>query len=39
MYKIMIVEDDQTITDVLGRQLERWGYAVCVPDGFAQIDQ
>ena len=39
MYKIMIVEDDQTITDVLGRQLERWGYAVCVPDDFAQIDQ
>lgn len=39
MYKIMIVEDDQTITDVLSRQLERWGYAVCVPDDFAQIDR
>ena len=37
-YKIMIVEDDQTITGVLGRQLERWGYAVCVPEDFSRID-
>ena len=27
MYKIMIVEDDQTITDVLGRQLERCNFS------------
>ena len=39
MYKIMIVEDDQTITDVLGRQLERWGYRVCVPEDFSRIDK
>ena len=38
-YKIMIVEDDQTITEVLGRQLERWGYTVCVPGDFSQIDR
>ena len=37
-YKIMIVEDDRTITEVLGRQLERWGYAVCVPEDFSRVD-
>jgi len=28
MYKIMIVEDDATITEVLSRQLKKWGYIV-----------
>ena len=27
-YRIMLVEDDTTITRVLKRQLERWGYEV-----------
>lgn len=38
-YKIMIVEDDRTITEVLGRQLERWGYAVCIPEDFSRVDR
>lgn len=33
MYKIMLVEDDATITEVLERQLKRWGYEV-----HAQVD-
>ncbi|MEG0376850.1 MAG: response regulator transcription factor [Eubacterium sp.] len=28
MYKIMIVEDDKTIADILGRHLKKWGYLV-----------
>ena len=28
MYRILIVEDDPTITDVLERQLTKWGYLV-----------
>ena len=26
MYKILLVEDDPTITEVLERQLAKWGY-------------
>lgn len=37
MYRIMIVEDDATITGVLRRQLEKWGYAVSVPVDFARV--
>lgn len=33
----MIVEDDATITGVLRRQLEKWGYDVAVPEDFARI--
>ena len=25
MYRIMLVEDDATIVDILSRQLEKWG--------------
>lgn len=33
MYKILLVEDDETICRVLARQLEKWGYQVrCVTD-------
>ncbi len=33
MYKIMIVEDDNTISEQIGKYLDRWGYeAVCVTD-------
>ena len=28
MYRIMIVEDDKTIVEVLKRQLEQWNYQV-----------
>lgn len=26
MYKILIVEDDETIARLLGEHLEKWGY-------------
>lgn len=34
MYKIMLVEDDLTITEVLERQLVRWGYLTYVVEDF-----
>lgn len=37
MYKLMIVEDDTTITDVLSRQLTRWGYAVLTVTDFMDV--
>ena len=37
MYKILIVEDDATIVDVLRRQLENWGYLVEEAKDFQQI--
>lgn len=45
MYKILIIEDDPTITGVLERQLERWGYETAhiadfnrVMDQFSEFD-
>ncbi len=45
MYRILIIEDDPTITGVLERQLERWGYETAhaadfnrVMDQFSQFD-
>lgn len=37
MYKIMLVEDDLTIAEVLERQLERWGYAVYIVEDFNTV--
>lgn len=37
MYKIMIVEDDETITGVLERQLKRWGYFVTIAEDFEHV--
>lgn len=37
MYKIMLVEDDLTITEVLERQLGRWGYLTYVVEEFNTI--
>lgn len=36
-YKIMLVEDDATITEVLKRQLGRWGYQVCAQTDFDRV--
>ncbi|WP_312645538.1 response regulator transcription factor [Hydrogenoanaerobacterium sp.] len=37
MYKIMIVEDDVTITEVLERQLKKWGYLVQAVANFGSV--
>lgn len=37
MYKIMLVEDDLTITEVLERQLQKWGYLVSVTEDFSRV--
>jgi len=37
MYKILIVEDDRTIRDVLERQLVKWGYLVQAVDDFQGV--
>lgn len=37
MYKIMLVEDDLTITEVLERQLQKWGYLISVTEDFGKV--
>lgn len=37
MYKIMLVEDDVTITEVLERQLKKWGYLVNSVTDFGSV--
>ena len=37
MYRILIVEDDPVITEVLERQLEKWGYEVCRVTDFQRV--
>lgn len=37
MYKILIVEDDETIARLLREHLEKWGYQVDCADDFKQI--
>ena len=37
MYRIMLVEDDATIVDILSRQLEKWGYLVRAVQDFDQV--
>ena len=36
-YKIMLVEDDETITRVLARQLQNWGYQVYAVTEFTTV--
>lgn len=38
MYKILLVEDDATITDVLSRQLRKWDYEVAAVTDFSRVD-
>ncbi len=37
MYSIMIVEDDEVISQVLSRQLRRWGYQVQAAEDFETV--
>ncbi|QOV20283.1 response regulator transcription factor [Blautia liquoris] len=37
MFKIMLVEDDLTITEVLERQLKKWGYQVLAVEDFNRV--
>lgn len=36
-YKILLVEDDETIVEILKRNLTKWGYLVEAADDFAQV--
>lgn len=37
MYKILIVEDDETIARLLGEHLEKWGYQARCAENFKQV--
>lgn len=37
MYKILVIEDDPTITEVLERQLTKWGYLVRTVTDFGSV--
>jgi len=37
MYRIYLVEDDPTISDILSVHLEKWGFEVCTTDDFSQV--
>ncbi len=37
MYKLLLVEDDKTIADVLKRQLSKWGYEVSLVEDFGRV--
>ena len=37
MYRIMLVEDDANIVDILSRQLEKWGYLVRAVQDFDRV--
>lgn len=37
MYKIMIIEDDLTIAEVLSNSLVQWGYTVTIVEDFSRI--
>lgn len=39
MYKILLVEDDTTITDVLTRQLHKWDYEVQSVTDFSHVTE
>lgn len=39
MYRIMIVEDDGTITQVMERHLSKWGYSVQTVTDFASVTE
>ena len=39
MYKILVVEDDETIVQIVKRHLQSWGYEVCQVEDFAHVIQ
>ena len=39
MYKILVVEDDETIVQIVKRQLQSWGYEVFQVEDFAHVIQ
>ncbi|MBD5526133.1 MAG: response regulator transcription factor [Lachnospiraceae bacterium] len=39
MYKILIVEDDSTISEQIGKYLNRWGYATACAEDFENVLQ
>ena len=39
MYKILLVEDDSTITAVLKRTLEKWGYEAEAVSDFGHVEE
>lgn len=39
MYRILIVEDDETIVQIVKQYLESWGYEVCQIDDFSHVLQ
>ena len=38
-YRILLVEDDETMVDILKRNLEKWGYLVHVAEDFQNVMQ
>lgn len=39
MHKILIVEDDMTIADIVGKHLEKWGFDTVVTEDFSAVDK
>lgn len=39
MYRIMVIEDDETIVQIVKRHLESWGYEVCQVENFSHVLQ
>ena len=39
MYKILVVEDDETIVQIVKRHLQSWGYEVFQVEDFAHVIQ
>ena len=39
MYRIMVIEDDETIVQIVKRHLESWGYEVCQVEDFSHVLQ
>ena len=37
MFKIMVVEDDMTISKLVRRNLEKWGYEVYIIEDFSKV--
>lgn len=39
MYKVFIVEDDKTISNILGQHLAKWGYEVKLAEDFQRVKE
>ena len=39
MYKIMLIEDDPQLSELIKENLERYGYAVVLPEHFSNIEE